>query len=114
MPVLGRLNVAVSSELVRTPASAALQALLREAGMDPLPVPIIGEAIYQAQQARIAKIEAERQALIEQRERLLAAQANARAAVQQPTWGTPQAKRLLMKRIKQANAARRRTNKPPE
>ncbi|MGQ0799978.1 MAG: UvrD-helicase domain-containing protein [Pseudomarimonas sp.] len=114
VPVLSRLNVALSSELVRTPASAALQGLVREAGLGSLPVPIIGEAMVQAEHARLAKLEAERQALIEQRDRLLAARAKARAAAQQPKWGTPEAKRLLMKRIKEANEARRRSKLPPE
>ena len=55
---------------------------------------------------------AEQKALAKQREQLAAAQAKARAALLQPKWGTPEAKRLLMQRVKEANEARRRKQKP--
>ncbi len=121
VPVLQRLNVALGCELVRRPAGPALQALVREAGLEPLPIPIIGEAMHQAELARIAKWEAAQQALAKQREQLAAAQAKARAQSQrnpaparapEPRWGTPEAKRLLMERIMAANEARRRQSKP--
>lgn len=79
-PVLQRLNVSLACELLRRPPTEALQKLVCEAGMEPLPPPIIGAGLARAEREWMERLEAERRERERERQRLQEVRAAARPA----------------------------------
>jgi hypothetical protein len=102
IPIFLALNLPFIAEFAQVldPNSvwSALQDYLRQAGLPPATPPIAGERAMQRQQAAQEALDKAREAIRQEKERRR--QAAAAATSQDPPWGTPQAKRLAIERLR--------------
>lgn len=114
VPVLKRLNVGLGCELVPRPATAALQQLVREAGLEPLPLPVIAQALQRAERAGPAGLSSSSHVVESLLQQIATRKAQPKAAPRPPPWGTPEARRHALARLRARNEALRRGEDPPE